>query len=116
MHKELKKLMEDWLLEEEEKEQLSTSRSDEEQKERGKDDMRNIILTRPVDFEDHAVLDGEIRNGQIVVMDLNDTREKDKQRLLDYVSGVSFAGRGSIHEISKDIYMILPEGDCLVGK
>ena len=101
-----------WILEPEEKEDSNTdSRSKEGndldfQKEENFENLDSIILiAKPKTFKDALALCKQIKMGRAVMLSLENTVSEDKQRLVDFVSGVVMAQDGMIAKVYNNVYV-----------
>ncbi|MBR3250738.1 MAG: cell division protein SepF [Erysipelotrichaceae bacterium] len=68
-----------------------------------------ILLARPQSFRDAQVLSGHIKKGRAVMVNLDDMVPEEKQRLVDFVSGVVMAQDGMIAKIHNNAYVCGPK-------
>ena len=137
---ELKKIIhpyddEDYDYEEEELEQpeRSDSRSifDDRREERKQPEDRHnkvvnihattqlkVVLVKPERFENAAEIADHLKDKRTVVINLESTNKDIARRLIDFLSGVAYAGEGKIKKIAANTYIITPyhvdiEGDLI---
>ena len=72
-----------------------------------------LNIVRPERFDDAMTIVGELQSGQIVVINTSRLDLKTAQRLLDFVSGATFALAGEIQEVMEAVYVVTPAGVAL---
>ncbi len=75
----------------------------------------NIIIFRPKVFSDIKSPCEQLRSGNTVIIDFGLTSEDKKTRMIDYISGVIFAIRGHVIEISQEVYIFSPRDVNISG-
>ena len=123
---------------EEEQQQFPTQRSgrdsyDDRRDDRrsGSDDRRSskvvnihattqlkVVLVKPERFENASEIADHLREKRTVVLNLESTNKDIARRLIDFLSGVAYAGEGKIKKIAANTYIITPyhvdiEGDLI---
>ena len=125
---ELKKLTHPYDDEDEEYEDF------EEPRERSFDDRRNkaedrrnkvvnihattqlkVVLVKPERFENASEIADHLREKRTVVLNLEGTNKDVARRLVDFLSGVAYAGDGKIKKVSTNTYIITPYSVDLMG-
>ena len=125
---ELKKLTHPYDDEDEEYEDF------EEPRERSFDDHRNkaedrrnkvvnihattqlkVVLVKPERFENASEIADHLREKRTVVLNLEGTNKDVARRLVDFLSGVAYAGDGKIKKVSTNTYIITPYSVDLMG-
>ena len=128
---ELKKLTHPYDDEDEEYEDF------EEPRERSFDDRRNkaedrrnkvvnihattqlkVVLVKPDRFENASEIADQLKDKRTVVLNLESTNKDVARRLIDFLSGVAYAGEGKIKKVAANTYVITPyhvelEGDLI---
>ena len=119
----------------EEEQQFPTQRSGkesafEERKEERRsssDDRRNkvvnihattqlkVVLVKPERFENASEIADHLREKRTVVLNLESTNNDIARRLIDFLSGVAYAGDGKIKKVSANTYIITPYSVDLMG-
>lgn len=69
-----------------------------------------LNIVKPERFDDAMTIVEEVRAGRIVVINTNNMDIRTAQRLLDFVSGSTFALQGDIQEVMESIYIASPRG------
>ena len=77
-----------------------------------------VMLVKPERFENAAEIADHLKSRRTVVLNLASTPREEAKRLLDFLSGVAYAGEGKIKKIAVNTYLITPyhvdiEGDLL---
>ena len=71
---------------------------------------KNVEFLYPNRFEDVQYVINYLKEGESVVLNLNNMNESDSQRLLDCTSGAIYALNGSIKHVDNNIFLLTPEG------
>ena len=119
---------------EEEEQQFPTQRSgrdsydDRRDDRRGSDDRRSskvvnihattqlkLVLVKPERFENASEIADHLREKRTVVLNLESTNKDIARRLIDFLSGVAYAGDGKIKKVSANTYIITPYSVDLMG-
>ena len=120
---------------EEEEQQFPTQRSgrdsyDDRRDDRrsGSDDRRSskvvnihattqlkVVLVKPERFENASEIADHLREKRTVVLNLESTNKDIARRLIDFLSGVAYAGDGKIKKVSANTYIITPYSVHLMG-
>ncbi len=77
-----------------------------------------VVLVSPQHFEDASEIADNLKNKRTVVMNLEATNKDVARRLVDFLSGVAYAGEGKIKRVANSTYIITPyhvdiEGDLI---
>ena len=77
-----------------------------------------VVLVKPERFEDASTIADHLNNKRTVVLNLESTNKEIARRLLDFLSGVAYAGEGKIKKVAANTYIITPyhvdiEGDLI---
>ena len=81
-----------------------------------------VILFKPERFGDETRgIADEINKNRTVVLNLEDTNKDMSRRIIDFLSGVTYAKKGKIKKIANATFIIMPEnvdftGDDLLGE
>ena len=120
---------------EEEEQQFPTQRSGRDSyddrrddRRRGSDDRRSskvvnihattqlkVVLVKPERFENASEIADHLREKRTVVLNLESTNKDIARRLIDFLSGVAYAGDGKIKKVSANTYIITPYSVDLMG-
>ena len=128
---ELKKLTHPYDDEDEEYEDFEEPRRDAVEERRAKLDERRskvvsihattqlkVILVKPERFENASEIADQLKDKRTVVLNLESTNKDVARRLIDFLSGVAYAGEGKIKKVAANTYIITPyhvdiEGDLI---
>ena len=77
-----------------------------------------VILVKPERFENASEIADQLKDKQTVVLNLESTNKDVARRLIDFLSGVAYAGEGKIKKVAANTYIITPyhvdiEGDLI---
>jgi len=64
----------------------------------------------PTTFEESQIVINYLKEGESVVLNLQNMNEYDSQRLLDCTSGAIYALNGNIRHVDSNIFLLTPEG------
>lgn len=67
-----------------------------------------VLIVKPSTYEEAAEICDELKNRKIVVVNTTKLENRIAQRLLDFVSGASYALGGSLEEVESGIYVVTP--------
>ena len=74
-----------------------------------------VVLIRPERFETAAEVADHLRDHRPVLVNLETTPKDVTRRLVDFLSGVTYAIDGNIKKVAANIYIITPANVDLVG-
>ena len=77
-----------------------------------------VVLVKPERFENASEISDHLKDKRTVVLNLESTNKDVARRLIDFLSGVAYAGEGKIKKVAANTYMITPyhvdiEGDLI---
>ena len=77
-----------------------------------------VVLVKPERFENAAEIADHLKDKRTVVINLESTNKDIARRLIDFLSGVAYAGEGKIKKVAANTYIITPyhvdiEGDLI---
>ena len=77
-----------------------------------------VILVTPERFDNAAEIADQLKHKRTVVLNLESTNKDVARRLIDFLSGVAYAGEGKIKKVAANTYIITPyhvdiEGDLI---
>ncbi len=77
-----------------------------------------VVLVKPERFENAAEIADHLKDKRTVVINLESTNKDIARRLIDFLSGVAYAGEGKIKKIAANTYIITTyhvdiEGDLI---
>ena len=109
---------------------LFDDRKEERREERRSEDRHNkvvnihattqlkVVLVKPERFENASEIADHLKDKRTVVLNLESTNKDIARRLIDFLSGVAYAGEGKIKKVAANTYLITPysvdiEGDLI---
>ena len=77
-----------------------------------------VILVKPERFDNASEIADQLKDKRTVVLNLETTKKDLARRLIDFLSGVAYAGEGKIKKVAAHTYIITPyhvdiEGDLI---
>lgn len=75
-----------------------------------------IALTSPKNVSNSNVVTDFVKDGKICAVNLTGVERGQAQRIVDVVAGGIYALNGTINRISKDIFIVAPEGVHVSGE
>ena len=77
-----------------------------------------VVLVKPERFENASEIADHLKDKRTVVLNLESTNKDVARRLVDFLSGVAYAGEGKIKKVASNTYIITPyhvdlEGDLI---
>ena len=67
-----------------------------------------VVLVKPERFEAASEIADHLKEKRTVVVNLESTHKDIARRLIDFLSGVAYAGEGKIKKVAANTYMITP--------
>ena len=74
-----------------------------------------VVLVKPERFESASEIADHLKGKRTVVVNLESTNKDVARRLIDFLSGVAYAGEGQIKRVSANTYIITPYHVDIVG-
>lgn len=74
-----------------------------------------VILVKPDRFDTVSEIADHLRDKQSVVLNLESTNKDVARRLVDFLSGVAYAGEGKIKKVAANTYIITPYHVDIMG-
>ena len=102
-------------------------RDDFEERRNKYDDRRNkvvnihattqlkVVLVKPERFENASEIADHLKDKRTVVLNLESTNKDIARRLIDFLSGVAYAGEGKIKKVAANTYIITPYHVDILG-
>lgn len=102
-------------------------RRDERREERRSEDRHNkvvnihattqlkVVLVKPERFENASEIADHLKEKRTVVLNLESTNKDVARRLIDFLSGVAYAGEGKIKKVAANTYIITPYSVDIMG-
>lgn len=75
-----------------------------------------ISIQEPLEYDDAPNIVDEIKNNKIVILNLEMIEVDKKRQIFDFVNGSIYALNGKIKKVTKDIFVICPEGIEIEGE
>ena len=77
-----------------------------------------VVLVKPERFENASEIADQLKDKRTVVLNLESTNKDVARCLIDFLSGVAYAGEGKIKKVAANTYIITPyhvdiEGDLI---
>ena len=77
-----------------------------------------VVLVKPERFKNASEIADHLKDKRTVVINLESTNKDVARRLVDFLSGVAYAGEGKIKKVAANTYIITPyhvdiEGDLI---
>ena len=106
---------------------LFDDRKDDRREDRRSEDRHNkvvnihattqlkVVLVKPERFENASEIADHLKEKRTVVLNLESTNKDVARRLLDFVSGVAYAGEGKIKKVAANTYIITPYSVDIMG-
>jgi len=76
---------------------------------------QEVILFRPISFNDTSKAADELRNRKAVVLNLENVDKAMGRRVVDFLSGCVYAVDGSVKKIAQSAYLFCPHNMDVVG-
>ena len=67
-----------------------------------------VVLVKPERFENASEIADHLKEKRTVVVNLESTHKDIARRLIDFLSGVAYAGEGKIKRVAANTYIITP--------
>ena len=74
-----------------------------------------VVLVKPERFENASEIADHLREKRTVVLNLEDTAKEPARRLVDFLSGVTYALDGKIKKVAASTYIITPYNVDILG-
>ena len=106
---------------------LFDDRKDDRREDRRSDDRHNkvvnihattqlkVVLVKPERFENASEIADHLKDKRTVVLNLESTNKDIARRLIDFLSGVAYAGEGKIKKVAANTYIITPYSVDIMG-
>ena len=106
---------------------LFDDRKEERREERRREDRHNkvvnihattqlkVVLVTPERFENASEIADHLKEKRTVVLNLESTNKDVARRLIDFLSGVAYAGEGKIKKVAANTYIITPYSVDIMG-
>ena len=106
---------------------LFDDRKDDRREDRRSEDRHNkvvnihattqlkVVLVKPERFENASEIADHLKEKRTVVLNLESTNKDVARRLIDFLSGVAYAGEGKIKKVAANTYIITPSSMDIMG-
>ena len=106
---------------------LFDDRKDDRREDRRSEDRHNkvvnihattqlkVVLVKPERFENASEIADHLKEKRTVVLNLESTNRDVARRLIDFLSGVAYAGEGKIKKVAANTYIITPYSVDIMG-
>ena len=106
---------------------LFDDRKDDRREDRRSEDRHNkvvnihattqlkVVLVKPERFENASEIADHLKEKRTVVLNLESTNKDVSRRLIDFLSGVAYAGEGKIKKVAANTYIITPYSVDIMG-
>jgi cell division inhibitor SepF len=74
-----------------------------------------VVLVKPERFENASEIADHLKEKRTVVVNLESTSRDIARRLIDFLSGVAYAGEGKIKKVAANTYIITPYHVDIMG-
>ena len=74
-----------------------------------------VVLVKPERFENASEIADHLKDKRTVVLNLESTDKDVARRLIDFLSGVAYAGEGKIKKVAANTYIITPYHVDIMG-
>ena len=74
-----------------------------------------VVLVKPERFENASEIADHLRDKRTVVLNLEQTDKNIARRLIDFLSGVAYAGEGKIKRVAANTFIITPYSVDIMG-
>ncbi|MBQ6477852.1 MAG: cell division protein SepF [Erysipelotrichaceae bacterium] len=68
-----------------------------------------LIVVRPKAFMDAGKICDHLKNGRAIIIHTEEMKTPEKQRFLDFMSGVAMAREGTIVKLQQDVFICTPK-------
>ena len=106
---------------------LFDDRKDDRREDRRSEDRHNkvvnihattqlkVVLVKPERFKNASEIADHLKEKRTVVLNLESTNKDVARRLIDFLSGVAYAGEGKIKKVAANTYIITPYSVDIMG-
>ncbi len=75
-----------------------------------------VIIVKPDHFEDVKMIADHINAHRSVVLNLEASNRETSRRIIDFISGATYANHGTIKKVAGSTFMITPSGVDIAGE
>lgn len=71
---------------------------------------KNVVFYKPTSYSEVQKLIDYLKQGESVMLNLDDVNDAEAQRMLDFSSGAVYALNGSVQRVQGNVFLLTPEG------
>lgn len=75
-----------------------------------------VVLVKPERYDDVTSIADHLNDGKTVVLNLESADRDLSRRIVDFLSGATYANHGNIRKVSKGTFLIVPNGVDMMGE
>ena len=75
-----------------------------------------VVLVKPDRFDDMPSVADHLNEGKTVVLNLEDASSEVARRMVDFLSGVTYANGGNMKKVAKNTFLIAAHGVGVAGE
>ncbi|MBQ7046012.1 MAG: cell division protein SepF [Clostridia bacterium] len=75
-----------------------------------------VVLVKPERYEEVKDIADHLNNKKTVVLNLEITNKENARRIIDFLSGVAYANRGTVKKIANSTFLIAPANVDFAGE
>ena len=75
-----------------------------------------VVLVKPVRYDEVASIADHLNEKKTVVLNLESTDRENARRIVDFLSGVTYANHGDLKQVSKETFLLVPNGVDMMGE
>lgn len=75
-----------------------------------------VVLVKPERYEDVTSIADHLNDGKTVVLNLESADRELSRRIVDFLSGATYANHGNMRKVSKGTFLIVPHGVDMMGE
>lgn len=75
-----------------------------------------VVIVKPDHFEDVTMIADHLNAKKSVVLNLEAANRETSRRIIDFISGVAYANKGSIRRVANSTFMIAPADVDVMGE
>ena len=75
-----------------------------------------VVLVKPERYEDVTSIADHLNERKTVVLNLEAADKDVSRRIVDFLSGATYANHGNMRKVSKGTFLIVPNGVDMMGE
>ncbi len=75
-----------------------------------------VVLVKPERYEDVTTIADHLNDSKTVVLNLESADRDLSRRIVDFLSGATYANHGNMRKVSKGTFLIVPHGVDMMGE